>query len=269
MNLKKIIAIGAVAASTIVAVAPAHAVVETFAAFNASGSGTNVRWVVSSNNNGGNFSKNATFYSTAAANSTVAGSRNVNFSLLQAAIAPFATNLTAVFTLGGTVTNTIATLNGTNIIQSNVNGSFSFISTNAITIGATTFAAGSNLLSGTFTNTTISGARNGTSAGWSGSTPSSAITYTSDFLTFTPGSNYDLGWNLTSINPLINATPTAGTPTTALRSFRAVIGGSFSSDPAPLTPAIPEPASWMLMIAGFGMVGVSARRRSRRASVAA
>jgi len=25
--------------------------------------------------------------------------------------------------------------------------------------------------------------------------------------------------------------------------------------------AVPEPASWMLMIAGFGLVGVAARRR--------
>jgi hypothetical protein len=30
----------------------------------------------------------------------------------------------------------------------------------------------------------------------------------------------------------------------------------------PITDAIPEPASWMMMIAGFGLAGASLRRRS-------
>ncbi len=41
------------------------------------------------------------------------------------------------------------------------------------------------------------------------------------------------------------------------------------SDPVPDTGAVPEPASWALMIAGFGMVGAAQRRVLRRRAVAA
>lgn len=269
MKLRNVLAAAAISVAALAA--PASATVVTFASFNPIGNTANFRWVISTNNNAGNFSRNATFYTTATANGNAPGTRNVNFSFLQPAIAPYATNITAAFTMNGTVTNTIATVSGSTISQSNVNGSFSFISTSAITIGSTTFAAGSNLLSGTFTTAELSGTRNGTSAGLTGSTPTTTISYTSDFLSFVGGSNYDFALNLTSIAPLLNATNAAnqitGAPNKALRTFRAVVGGSFSSDPAPIPPAIPEPQTWFLLMAGFGLVGVSARRR--RTSVAA
>ena len=41
---------------------------------------------------------------------------------------------------------------------------------------------------------------------------------------------------------VIKTLPTNGTPTRALRTFRAVATGQFSSDPAPITPAIPGKA---------------------------
>ncbi|MEY2884091.1 MAG: hypothetical protein RL490_1815, partial [Pseudomonadota bacterium] len=72
-------------------------------------------------------------------------------------------------------------------------------------------------------------------------------------------------------NPLLNASGVGNSfavaPNKALRSFRAVLGGQFSSDPAPITPAIPEPAIWAQLIIGFSMVGFAARRR--KISVAA
>jgi hypothetical protein len=245
--------LAAIAIASIVA-APASAVVTTFASFSPIGSGANVRFVNAASNT------NAVFYSTATANATVAGARNVNFSLLQSSINPFVNNVTAKFSLSGIVTNTAATVAGTTITQSNISGSFSFLSTAAITIGSTTFAAGSNLLSGTFTNGAILGTRNTTGGSFSGSTPSSAINYSSDFLTFVPNSSYDFSMSLTSISPALNALLTNAAPTRALRTFRAVVGGSFSSDPAP-TVAVPEPAIWLQLIAGFGLVGVAARRR--------
>jgi len=253
-------------ASAVALAAPASAAVTTFASFSPIGNATNIRWVGSSNNAAGNFGRNATFYTTATGNGNVAAARSVNFSFLQPAISPFITNVTAMFMLNGTVTNTIATLNGVDIVQSNISGSFSFTSTSLITIGSTNFLPGSNLLSGTFGNTVLSGTRNGSAAGWNGSTPTASLVYSSAFLSFDPMfDDYDMAWSLTSSNPLLNAfgpgNSLVNTPNRALRSFRAVLGGQFSSDPAPMTPTIPEPAVWAQLILGFSMVGFAARRR--------
>ena len=89
------------------------------------------------------------------------------------------------------------------------------------------------------------------------------MTFTSDFLDFTPTIERDLSISLSSILPSLSASTGANK---ALKSFKAVAGGQFSSDPAPLINGlvvVPEPGVWMMMIAGFGLVGVSARRRGR------
>lgn len=245
--------LGVVALAATASAVPAAAVVITFANFSAGPGGANVRWVNAAGNT------NAVFYTTATNSSTAPGSRIVSFTFLQNAFNSVGA-VNALWSLNGAVTNTAATVAGSVITQRNIAGSFSFTSTSAITLGSTVFAAGSNLLSGTFTNSTIAGNRGGSSAGFNGSTPASSITYTSDFLTFVPGSNYDFAMSLSQIAPLLNALPTAGTPTRALRTFRAVATGQFSSDPAPI-PNVPEPAIWMQLIVGFGLVGVGARRR--------
>jgi len=239
--------------------APASAVVTTFASFGPGAGGANVYFLNAASNS------NAVFFTTATNSSTVPAPRRVTFTFLQPAFDAIGP-VTAFWQLNGIVTNTIATINGVNITQSNIAGSFSFTSTSAITLGSTTYAAGSNLLSGTFTNSTISGTRNGTSAGFTGATPVSSITYVSDFLTFVPGSGYDFALSLSQIASPLNALPTSGVPTRALRTFRAVAGGQFSSDPAPIAN-IPEPAVWAQLIVGFGLVGFAARRR--KATVAA
>ena len=243
-------------AATLTAASPASAVITTFAAFSPAGGGGNVRFLNANGNS------NAVFSTTATNNSTTLGARRVSFNFMNTAASAIGT-VNANWTLNGAVTNTNASIFGNLIIQPNIVGSFSFISTSAITLGSTTYATGSNLLSGTFTNATIAGARNGTSAGFSGSTPSSSIVYTSDFLNLAPGSSYDFGMSLDQISPTLNALPTSSTPTRALRSFRAVAGGQFSSDPAPLA-AIPEPATWLQLLADFGIIGVVARRRKRK-----
>lgn len=245
------------AAAALALASPAAAVVITFASFSPIGGGANIRFVNAAGNS------NAIFYTTATASSTVAGSRDVNFSLLQPGINAYVNNVTAKFTMAGTVTNTAATILGPNIVQSNLTGSFSFLTTAPIVIGSTVFATGSNLLSGTFSQAYISGGRGSTSGGLFAATPSAPLVYTSDFLTFIGGSNFDMAISLTSINPALNALPTAGTPTRALRTFRAVASGQFSSDPAPLVPTIPEPAVWLQLIAGFSLVGLATRRRKQ------
>lgn len=251
--MKKLMILAGVAATALTASAPAAAVT-TFANFSALAGGNNIRWERTAGTG------NASFYTIATNTGSTAASRAVNFSFLQSSIAGFVTNVNAIWTLNGTVSNTVAVVNGANLVQNNLTGSFSFVSTQAITIGARTFAAGSNLLSGTFTQSTLSGARGGNSGGISGSTPSSTITYTSDFMNFGQTVNRNFAVNLTSIAPVFQANPVAGVPTSAINSFRAVAGGSFSTDPAPIVTAVPEPGTWAMMIAGMGLVGFARRR---------
>ncbi|QXQ08504.1 PEPxxWA-CTERM sorting domain-containing protein [Sphingosinicellaceae bacterium] len=240
----------------------------TFAQYQAIGTVSNIRWTNSGangvNGTGGHL------FTVANANATsVVATRNVSFSFLQPSISPFVTNVVAGFTLDATTpSGSIATLNSGFLIQPGISGSFSFVTTAPITIGATTYAIGSNLLHGVFTNSAVFGSRNGSSGGFSGSSSATtSIVYTSDFLTFDPASTLDFSLSLTSILSVVQATPTNGDPLHALRSFRALSTGSFSSDPAP-TAAVPEPAVWGMMIVGFGIVGVQSRRRTRRAVAA-
>ena len=269
MSMKKFTALALAAGSLFSATAPAQAMVTTFAEYSAVGTAANLRWL-----NNGTSSTNGTggsLFSISSQTSTVIGSRTVDFSFLQASIAPFATNLAATFTFSATApSGNPAQLLGSFLLQPGLAGSFSFLTQTGLTVGSNFFAAGSNLLSGTFGGGTIFGQRGGTSGGVSASTlGGSTISYSSDFLSFAPGSNLDFAISLTSIASVLQATPTTGVPTRALRSFRAVSGGSFSADPAPIVTAIPEPAVWGLMIVGFGMVGLQTRRRARNAAVAA
>ena len=270
MSIKPITAAILAAVSLFAVATPAQAVITTFADFSAiAGTRANVYW----KNNGTNGSNGTggSIYTIATNSSTTPGTRNVSFSFLQPSIAPFVTNATAAFTLNASVSNTAAQLAGNFLIQPGIAGTFSFLTTAPITIGATTFATGSNLLSATFSQAAIFGQRRGTSGSFSASStdPLDTISYTSDFLSFDPSSSLDFSMSLTSIFSVLQATPTNGVPTRALRTFRAVSTGSFSSDPAPTVTAVPEPAVWGLMIVGFGMVGLQTRRRVRNATVAA
>ena len=255
--MKTILTLAAAAAAFTALATPAAAVVTTFASYNPIGSTANLYW---KNNGTGSVATNGTggsFYTIATSSATTPGSRNVRFSFLQAGISPFVTDVVAGFSLFATVVAHPATLSGTQLSQDFIYGTFSFVSTTPITVGATTYAAGSNLLSAVFTLGTINGRTAGTSGSFSGSTTGgSVITYTSDFLNFTPTIDRDFAIGLTSItSSLSRATGKA------LRTFKANSTGSFSSDPAPLINAVPEPATWAMLVAGFGMVGVAARRR--------
>ncbi len=255
------IATGAVMLAT-----PSAAVITTFAAYNPIGTGANVYW---KNNGTGAVASNGTggsIYTISSANSKVPGASLVRFSFLQASIAPYITDVTADFVLNASVTSSPAQNLAGFLIQPGLAGTFSFLTTAPITIGGTTYATGANLLSGVFNQGAIFGQNGGTSGSFSASTTSGAtVTYTSDFLSFAPTVDRDFALSLTSItSPLARASSAR-----ALRTFKAVSTGSFSTDPAPLVTAIPEPEVWGMMIVGFGMIGVQVRRRARQAPVAA
>ncbi len=254
----------------LVAVGPASAAITTFATFSAPTSAFNFRFVNSGNGTGASRTTDAVLYSTSTTGGTAPGAALVRFSFLQPEFAGFVTNVNARFTYNATVargTPAVAAFGG--LVQQGINGSFSFVTTSAITVAGPffvphTYAAGSNLLSGTFTSATLFGS--GSSAATSGST---GVTFTSDFLDFSNTVERDRGLTLTSITPSLSAHTGLNK---ALNSFRANVGGQFSSDPAPLInglAVVPEPATWGLFVVGFGLVGLQGRRRARSTRLAA
>lgn len=272
MTLFKAVTVAAFLAGTLtVAAAPASAVATTFAQFG--GIGTKGQTYFKNDGTNGANGTGGSIYTTNTPTSTTPGSRMVTFSFLQPSLASAGgTGLVADFTLLGTVTNTPALLAGNQLIQTKIDGTFSFTNHDAITILGVTYAAGTkNLLSGTFKNAAIVGQRLGNSGSFGGSGDQAlGYSFTSDFLTFTPTADLDFSISLTSITSALQSIPTSGLiPNRALRTFRAFSGGSFSSDPSPSVDGVPEPAVWGMMIVGFGMVGFQARRGNRKGSVGA
>jgi hypothetical protein len=140
--------------------------------------------------------------------------------------------------------------------QTNVDGSFSFIYSGPTqTIGSVTLTHGvTNLLSGVFTNAWIQGA--GGSGSANRSAPVGSLTYTSDLEPFTglvPNSE-EFAFNLLSVSPGFGAAVGK-----ALNTATASGGGNFSF----VSVRVPEPASWTLMIVGFGLAGAGLRARRR------
>lgn len=260
------LAAAVLAGTTLVATAPAAAVVQTFATFSASTLAKNYRLVNSGNS--AHRTEDATVYTTSTGNSGP-GAAKVKFSYLIPALTPFVTDVDALYTLNGTIAKNSPIAAIGPFDQTGFSGTFSFLTTTAITVSGPgfithTYAAGSNLLSGVFSGGTIVGNIGGTSgASFASGLSGTTISFTSDFLDFSHVNSLDRATSLTATRaPFSKHLGANG----ALSSFRAVTGGQFSSDPVPIvnfTAAVPEPASWALMMVGFGLVGVSVRRRQR------
>jgi hypothetical protein len=254
--------VGAAIVAAAFAGTAAQAVITTFAGYSQIGNNS-VRWI----NNG---TGNPLIASNGTGGSLVSNTAQVNFYFLNVPVLPALGNILANWTLSATVVNSPASAtvipgNPLYLNQSITNATFSFTNVNAFTVGSTTYAAGSNLLSGTFSGN-LGGFTRASAGGIAASTSQGdPVTFTSDVVTFAPGSEYDLAINLTSIANTL-ARSTVGGPK-ALRSFRASSSGTFSSDPAPV--GVPEPEMWGLMIVGFGLVGVQMRRRTRKSAVVA
>lgn len=230
--------------------APASAVVVTFATYNQVGSGANLRWVRAPGGVGGQL------FTISSPNSGSAGAVRVNFSFLQPVLAALG-QIAADFSLNSVVaSNNAAQQIGPFVAQDGLNGSFSFTSIAPFQIGQTFYAAGANLLSGSFTNALMVGGSGGTAGVASASEGAgSIISFTSDFLNFS-GPNHNFAISLNSITQALFANPGK-----SLNGFKTSSNGAFSADPATLTATIPEPAGWALMIGGFALVGIGLRRR--------
>ena len=254
---KTLVATAILATGTLATTMPAQAAITTFASYTALGTAANIEWKKSGTANG-------SVFTLASPTATTAGSVGVTFNFLQPLLASLG-NLSAVYTLSGTSTNTPATLltvgSSAFLVQTIVSGSFSFIysGTSPLVVGGVTYLTGANLLSATFTNAAIFGQNGATSGSLSGSTEaSSLITYTSDFLNFGATLAQDFSVGLTSMTPTLTRT----NANASLTTFKASSGGAFSTDPAPIVSAIPEPDAWALLLVGFGLVGLQVRRRN-------
>lgn len=254
LNVGAGFAAATIAASVLVAT-PSQATITNFASFSALSQSPNIFWT-----NSGGTGKNGTLFTSA--NGSAPGSTTIKFSFLQPGL-NVVSNVLATFTLLATVTNTAASSLGTSPTapqtQKNLNGTFSIISQTPITIAGHTYAAGTNLLSATFTNGKINGYSSGGVSDSTSGTPASAgtITYSSAFLNFLPTVDKDFALTLTSITPTLSHTSGK-----ALNNFRANATGTFSTDPAPtVVIPVPESATWAMFIGGFGLMGAALRRR--------
>lgn len=274
INFKAIAGLAAVAAAT--ASVPAQAVVTsiaTFAPLAADLQNTtyaNIRW--GNNGNGSNGQGGAINSVTSNSSSPTNGARAVSFSFQLDGLTSLVNNATALYTWSAaTPAVELATRTDGVLTQAGITGTFSFISTEVYTLNTTTFAVGSNLLSGTFSNAAIIGDQFGSSAffGADSSFAGQSLTFTSDFIDFSGATTSIFAVDLANIRSLLSALQTNLPPTTALRTFRAAASGEFSADGDIVVPGIPEPQTWGLMVVGFGMIGMQVRRRNRRTTVTA
>jgi hypothetical protein len=133
-------------------------------------------------------------------------------------------------------------------------------------LGHATSTQLSNLLSISFTNAVLTGSANGVTIGLAANTPDSVINFTSDFRQFTKQdwlTNFDfaIAGNAASVaigRALVDPTLTNVTGTRTLNSFRVSTTGTFAAS------AVPEGATWMMMIMGFAAIGVARRADVRK-----
>jgi len=263
----KIIGFAFVAAATVGLAAPASATETTFASFSPVGSNPNVH--LTNTGNALNRATDGTFTSGSPATSSV----NVKFSFLLPGISDFVTDVAATYTLTASIaTNTPAITGAGFAIQPGVAGSMTFVTQNAILVTGPGFVthnylAGSNLLTVVFSQAALAGQIGSHNLAFSDGTLSGgAVTFTSDFLDFSSTADRDFALSLTSLNPVVGA---ATGVNKSLKSFSGSAGGQFASDPAALVNgAVPEPATWAMMLLGLLGIGLGLRGRRNGGSFA-
>lgn len=138
-------------------------------------------------------------------------------------------------------------------------GSLSFTAPTAVTYKGFT---GVNLLSAVFTGGSVTGNIGGSTATYGTSNPPFTVTFTSDFINFSTATATDLALAINAVTPLLSS------GSGGVANFTGTVAGTFGADNlgggGDENGVVPEPATWAFMVVGFGLVGASVRRRSRR-----
>jgi hypothetical protein len=131
--------------------------------------------------------------------------------------------------------------------------------------GSVNFGNGPNYLTVNFTGATLNVDSNGGSASLINTDPTSTISYSSNFLTLPDFGTRSFSLAFTGLLPFFQiANNGFGS------NFDSNIAGSFSGAPDGEGPGgvIPEPATWAMLVIGFGLTGATMRRRNGRRVVA-
>lgn len=138
-------------------------------------------------------------------------------------------------------------------------GSITFTLDNAAAEGNGTRT---DLLTVSFTNAELDASQGDGSLTFK-SNANSVITFSSDFLDFSNVVDKDFSFSFSGASPTFSATPGSSGRNTNFSG-----SGTFASDPAPLViGGVPEPASWAMMLGGFGLMGMTLRTRKTGRSV--
>lgn len=180
---------------------------------------------------------------------SLSASSPVVFDYLTSSLSPLG-DLSATLTLSATETGAIAF---GPISLATFDGSFSFAYSGPTkTVGSITVTTGEDLLSGTFLGSVFTG-YGSTSSLIDSILGGGLVSFNNNpLLTFDPLQDQGLSINMTSM------TPPSVVVGGMLTDFKAVSGGLFSAE---VTSSTPEPATWALMLIGFGLAGTAVRRR--------
>ena len=201
---------------------------------------------------------------------TLSSSAPVLFKYVPPSLSAFG-SLAATFSLSATETGAVAF---GPLALGTFDGSFNFTYSGPTrTVGTLTVTTGQSLLSGTFLGSVFTGY--GSSASLTDSVLGGGlVSYNNNpFLTFDPTGDQSITLGLTSIKPVVHVVGGVLTDFTSVSTGQFAAAGFSTSTLSSVhsfsvfsTPT-PEPATWALMLTGFGLAGLALRRR--RPAVAA
>ncbi len=242
-GFSKIIAGAAFAVATSFASSAFAATIINFAQFQQQGSADTLRWTQSASKTGGTL--------TAINNPTVI------FRIWDTSVAAGdVVDVLARMTFNGVVdSGNAATSFGGQKFQGGLHGSFGFTALQGFSRNGVNYAAGANLLSANFTGGSIIGAGTGSVNG--DALAGSIVDFASGVI---DTSDFELSTFTLSMNAIHRggASGLLAANGQSLKSFTATTTGQFAA-----AVPVPEPATWALMIVGFGGAGAVLRNRRR------